>query len=123
VRSPAAESDAYFAARPWPSRLGAWASKQSRSIGSRAALEAAVAAAARRFGTPDPATAAEDGTDYAIPRPPHWGGYRLWAESVELWQQGTSRIHDRFFWSRQLTPSGGAQDYEPGPWSVTRLQP
>jgi len=122
VRSPPAESDAYFASRPWPSRLAAWASAQSRSIGSRAALVAAVAAAARRFGTPNPAVPGNAGADYAIPRPPHWGGYRLWAENVELWQEGKSRIHDRFFWSRQLA-AGGAQGFAPGPWSVIRLQP
>jgi pyridoxamine 5'-phosphate oxidase len=122
VRSPRAESDAYFASRPWPSRIAAWASAQSRGIGSRAALIGAVAAAAKRFGTPNPAEAAEDGVDYAIARPPHWGGYRLWAQEVELWQEGKSRIHDRYLWSRKLT-AGGAHGFEPGPWSVTRLQP
>jgi pyridoxamine 5'-phosphate oxidase len=122
VRSPPAESDAYFAARPWPSRLSAWASEQSRRIGSRAALIARVAAAARRFGTPNPADLAEESGDYAIARPSHWGGYRLWAESVELWQEGKSRIHDRYLWSRKLTPDA-AQGFEAGPWSVTRLQP
>jgi len=122
VRSPPAASDAYFASRPWPSRLAAWASAQSHSIGSRAALVAAVAAAARRFGTPNPAEPAKDGVDYAIARPPHWGGYHLWAENVELWQEGKSRIHDRFCWSRALTPAG-AEGFAAGPWSVTRLQP
>jgi pyridoxamine 5'-phosphate oxidase len=123
VRSPPAESDAYFASRPWPSRLAAWASAQSASIGSRAALVAQVTAAARRFGTPNPADAPKDGADYAIARPPQWGGYRLWAEEVELWQEGKSRIHDRYLWSRELAPGGGAQDFKPGLWSVTRLQP
>jgi pyridoxamine 5'-phosphate oxidase len=123
VRSPTSESDVYFASRPWPSRLAAWASAQSASIGSRAALVAQVSAAAQRFGTPDPAHPPKDNADYAIARPPHWGGYRLWAESVELWQEGKSRIHDRFLWSRKLTAGGGAGDYEPGPWSVVRLQP
>jgi pyridoxamine 5'-phosphate oxidase len=122
VRSPAAESDAYFASRPWPSRVAAWASEQSRRIGSRAELVAAVAAAAKRFGTPDPAEPAKEGSDYAIARPPHWGGYRLWAEEVELWQEGKSRIHDRLFWSRALAPES-KQGFVPGPWSVTRLQP
>jgi pyridoxamine 5'-phosphate oxidase len=122
VRSPAAESDAYFASRPWPSRIAAWASEQSRRIGSRAELIAAVAATARRFGTPDPAAAPNAGADYAIARPPHWGGYRLWAEEVELWQEGKSRIHDRFLWSRKLA-ADAAQGFLPGPWSVARLQP
>jgi pyridoxamine 5'-phosphate oxidase len=123
VRSPSTESDVYFASRPWPSRLAAWASAQSASIGSRAALVAQVSAAARRFGTPNPAEPPKDGADYAIARPPHWGGYRLWVENVELWQEGKSRIHDRFLWSRKLTAGGGAQDFEPGAWAVVRLQP
>jgi pyridoxamine 5'-phosphate oxidase len=123
VRSPSTESDVYFASRPWPSRLAAWASAQSASIGSRAALVAQVSAAARRFGTANPADPPKDGADYAIARPPHWGGYRLWAENVELWQEGKSRIHDRFLWSRKLTAGAGAQEFEPGPWTVVRLQP
>jgi pyridoxamine 5'-phosphate oxidase len=122
TRSPPAESDAYFASRPWPSRIAAWASQQSRPIGSRADLVAAVAAAARRFGAPNPADAPPPGVDFNIARPPHWGGYRLWAESVELWQEGKSRIHDRYSWSRKLVP-GGALGFTPGPWSVVRLQP
>ena len=122
VLSPAAESDAYFASRPWPSRIAAWASLQSRPIGSRADLIAAVAAAAQRFGTPNPAHPAQDGKDFKIARPPHWGGYRLWAENVELWQEGKSRIHDRFFWTRTLLPDGSG-GFTGGAWSVTRLQP
>jgi pyridoxamine 5'-phosphate oxidase len=122
TRSPPAESDAYFASRPWPSRIAAWASAQSRPIASRAALVAAVAATAARFGTPNPADPAPEGADFSIARPPHWGGYRLWAESVELWQEGRSRIHDRFAWQRKLVP-GAAQGFTCGPWSVARLQP
>ena len=121
TRSPAAESDAYFASRPWPSRVAAWASEQSRPIATRADLVAAVAAAARRFGTPDPADPPR-GLDFSIARPPHWGGYRLWAQSVELWQEGRSRIHDRFCYTRKLT-AGGAADFTSGPWSIVRLQP
>src|SRR5580704_10985240 len=68
TRSPPAESDAYFASRPWPSRIAAWASQQSRPIGSRADLVAAVAAAARRFGTPNPADAVQEGVDFSIAR-------------------------------------------------------
>jgi pyridoxamine 5'-phosphate oxidase len=122
TRSPAAESDAYFASRPWPSRIGAWASNQSRPIASRAALAAAVGAAAKRFGTPDPATAQEAGKDFPIARPPHWGGFRLWAQSVELWQEGTARIHDRWRWSRTLS-AAGPDDFSGGPWALERLQP
>ncbi|HEV7446034.1 MAG TPA: pyridoxamine 5'-phosphate oxidase, partial [Steroidobacteraceae bacterium] len=96
VRSPEADSDAYFASRPWQSRLGAWASAQSEPVGSRKDLHAAVAKVAQRFGTPLPDTAtAQTAADILIPRPPHWGGYQLWAESVELWVEGEARIHDR----------------------------
>lgn len=122
TRSPPAESDAYFASRPWPSRIAAWASQQSRPIGSRADLVAAVTAAARRFGTPNPADPAPEGVDFSIARPPHWGGFRLWAENVELWQEGRSRIHDRFSFTRKLV-AGGPDGFTPGPWSVVRLQP
>jgi pyridoxamine 5'-phosphate oxidase len=122
TRSSAAESDRYFASRPWPSRIGAWASDQSRPIASRAALTAAVNATARRFGTPDPTTAQGAGQDFPIARPPHWGGFRLWAESVELWQEGTARIHDRFRWTRTLDPAG-PENFSGGAWSLVRLQP
>ena len=92
-------------------------------VDPRAALESAVAAAARRFGTPTPgAKGADAPSDIAIPRPPHWGGYRLWADAVELWVQGEARIHDRARWTRTLTPAAG-DALATGPWSVTRLQP
>ncbi|MCP5339819.1 MAG: pyridoxamine 5'-phosphate oxidase [Steroidobacteraceae bacterium] len=126
LRAPAAESDAYFATRPWQRRIGAWASAQSQPVGSRAQLEADVAAVARRFGVPVPGP--EDRADdpgVSIPRPPFWGGYHVWAEAVELWVEGESRIHDRARWTRSLTPGSGdgAEAFRPGPWSVTRLQP
>jgi pyridoxamine 5'-phosphate oxidase len=123
TRSPQKESDAYFALRPWPSRLGAWASAQSEPVESRAALRASLAAVARRFGVPVPAGGNEGQTPSPpIPRPPHWGGYRLHARAVELWVEGEARIHDRARWSRPLTIG---DDGEPsvGPWSATRLQP
>jgi len=123
LQAPGADSDAYFASRPWPSRLGAWASQQSEPIASREQLLESVAAAAERFGTPLPGqAAAESELDIAIPRPPHWGGYHLWAESVELWVEGESRVHDRACWTRKLTelPIGY---FEAGPWTATRLQP
>jgi pyridoxamine 5'-phosphate oxidase len=56
-----------------------------------------------------------------IARPPHWGGYQLWAEAVELWVEGSARIHDRARWVRTLRPQDDG--FEPGPWSVSRLQP
>jgi pyridoxamine 5'-phosphate oxidase len=123
VQAPAADSDAYFASRPWQSRIGAWASEQSSPIGSREALQKAVACTAERFGVPDPGNAAGEGhSDFVIPRPPHWGGYHLWADSVELWVEGEGRIHDRALWTRELTPEADGF-FGAGPWSVTRLQP
>jgi pyridoxamine 5'-phosphate oxidase len=127
VKGPAADSDAYFASRPWQSRLGAWASAQSEPVSSRKDLEIALAKTAERFGTPPPDTAAGAGTDYAIPRPPHWGGFRLWADSVELWVEGDARIHDRARWTRKLSRRADANTSETlidaGSWTVTRLQP
>lgn len=123
VPAPAAASDAYFASRPWQSRIGAWASEQSAPIASREAMRKAVTSTAERFGVPDPGQVTADGTaDFAIPRPPHWGGYHLWADSVELWVEGEARIHDRARWTRELTPRADGF-FEAGPWSATRLQP
>jgi pyridoxamine 5'-phosphate oxidase len=120
--APASDSDAYFASRSWDKRLGARASAQSEPVASRAALEAAVAEEARRLGTPLPGTAGVDeNLQVSIPRPAHWGGYRLWADTIELWAEGAARIHDRARWTRTLEARAGA--FTPGAWSVTRLQP
>ncbi len=118
-----AENDAYFATRPWQSRLGAWASEQSQPVGSRHAIERNVAAVARRFGIPydGPGTPEPDQVAVDVPRPPHWGGFRLYADAVELWAEGEFRIHDRARWTRTLPDQPGmGSDI---PWSVTRLQP
>ena len=123
VQAPAAASDAYFASRPWQSRVGAWASEQSAPIASREAMQKAITSTAERLGVPDPIQAATEGsTDFEIPRPPHWGGYHLWADSVELWVEGEARIHDRARWIRELTPEADGF-FSAGPWSATRLQP
>jgi pyridoxamine 5'-phosphate oxidase len=116
VKTPSADSDAYFASRAVESRIGAWASHQSQPVASRADLLKAVEVAAKRFG-PNSA-----GGEITLPRPPHWGGFRLWAESVELWVEGAARIHDRVRWTRTLTPRGESQ-FDTGPWAATRLQP
>ena len=118
VRAPAADSDAYFASRAIESRVGAWASKQSEPISSRQQLLDSVAAAEKRFGVSDGAA----GKDTQVPRPPHWGGFRLWADAVELWVEGDARIHDRARWTRTLT-AGGGDPFDTGPWTATRLQP
>ena len=108
VRSPAAESDEYFATRALDSRIGAWASLQSQPLDARRTLLKRVASEAARFGT-------------HVPRPPHWGGYRLWPESVELWIEGPFRVHDRARWTRTVEAAEGG--IRPGPWSATRLFP
>ena len=93
------ESDAYFAARPRASQIAAWTSQQSQPIASRGALEAQYQATLERF----------DGSD--VPRPPHWGGFRLVPERIEFWQGGKDRLHDRYVYQ-----------YTNG-WSRVRLQP
>lgn len=120
--SPDAESDAYFASRALQSRIGAWASAQSQPIESRERLRAAVAEVARRFGIDPGSAAADTAPDVAVGRPPHWGGYRLWAEAVELWVAGAARIHDRARWTRSLTRLADGR-MEVGGWTATRLQP
>ncbi|ORE98995.1 pyridoxamine 5'-phosphate oxidase [Aurantimonas sp. 22II-16-19i] len=97
-----AEADAYYASRPRVSRLGAWASQQSRPLESRAQLQAEV----DRLD----ATYAED----EIPRPPHWSGFRLMPLSIEFWQDGAFRLHDRIVFTR---------DSLDAPWDIVRLYP
>lgn len=96
-----AVSDAYFAARPRGSRVGAWTSDQSRPIADRAALDAHADEVAARFGPDDD-----------VPRPPTWGGYRLVPDAVELWQGRPNRLHDRLQWLR-----------DGNGWTLQRLQP
>jgi len=103
-----ADSDRYWATRPPEARAAAAASRQSRPLASRAELLARVAEEAERSGE-------------EAARPPRWGGYRVWAERVELWVGQPARVHDRARWSRELTPAGGG--YAGGPWRATRLMP
>ena len=105
-----AESDAYFASRHPDSRLGAWASDQSEPIASRAELVARYETMKTRFG---------DGS--AAPRPPHWGGYRLWIARVELWASRPHRLHDRVVWERTLVRNGDG--FRGDAWRATRLMP
>jgi pyridoxamine 5'-phosphate oxidase len=118
-----AESEAYFRTRAWQSRLGAWASEQSEPVRSRRELEDKVAAAARRFGIPyaGPGSPEPSMVSAEVPRPEHWGGYRLMADAVELWVEGEFRIHDRARWTRTLAATGSAAPSSP--WQATRLQP
>ena len=87
-----AEADTYFASRPRVSRLGAWASDQSRPLASRAILEARLAEYEARF------------PGEAIPRPPHWSGYRVLPRYFEFWQNMEFRLHDRVTFTQ--TPDG-----------------
>ncbi len=100
VRVPAAESDAYFAERPRGSQLGAWASAQSSEVASATELQQAYAAAEHRFAGRD------------VPRPEHWGGFRILPESMEFWQGQPSRMHDRLLY----------RPWADG-WRITRLAP
>ena len=106
--APEEDSDRYWNTRPLDARIAAIASDQSRPIASRAAMLAKVEETARRVG----AVAA---------RPPRWGGYRVWAERVELWVGQPARVHDRAAWIRQLAPVDGG--FAGGRWTATRLQP
>lgn len=119
LRSPAAESDAYFATRHWRSQLNAWSSEQSRPLAEFAELERRAAERAAELGF-DPAQGPSAGA--RVPRPPHWGGYRLWLDALELWIEGTSRFHERVRYERRLTPLGAA-GFDVGKWSWQRLQP
>ena len=95
-----AEADAYYASRARISRLGAWASEQSRPLPARAVLEARVAEAAARY------------PGETIPRPPHWSGYRVLPARFEFWQDMPFRLHDRTVFTR-----------EPDGWQVSKLFP
>ncbi|MEM7279059.1 MAG: pyridoxamine 5'-phosphate oxidase [Pseudomonadota bacterium] len=121
-RSPANESDAYFASRPWRSQIGAGASDQSRPIESRDALLAKVRTHANAQGAPDPTNNNSEPAQLSIQRPSNWGGIRLWVAAIELWVDGEARIHDRFRWERNLeTFDSGV--YSAGAWHAQRLQP
>lgn len=100
TREDGAAADAYYSSRSLPSRIGAWASKQSQPLGSRAELLGEVAKVTAQKGlNPD--------------RPPYWGGFRIVPTEIEFWADGAHRLHDRFRWRT----SGGAN------WQIDRLHP
>lgn len=94
------ESDTYFHSRPVGSRLGAWASPQSQKITDRSVLEQALENVTAEYA------------ETAIPRPPHWGGYRVIPSSIEFWQGRSSRLHDRILYEQV-----------DGVWQISRLAP
>lgn len=94
------ESDAYFFSRPVSSRIGAWASPQSETINARDILEKNVKKLSAQFGE-------------AVPRPVHWGGYRVLPKLIEFWQGRSSRLHDRIQYTKQQDNS----------WKIERLAP
>jgi pyridoxamine 5'-phosphate oxidase len=96
-----AESDGYFSLRPWESRLGAWASQQSEVIESRDILEKRLEKLKSEYA------------DLTVPRPPHWGGFRLIPDRLEFWQGRPSRLHDRLCYRR----------LKEGKWLRERLSP
>ena len=97
------ESDDYFATRPWGSQIGAWASHQSSPLASRAELEQRVKGASQKW---------PEGT--AVPRPAHWGGYRVTPINIEFWQGRYSRLHDRLRYERANTTAN---------WELNRYYP
>ncbi len=99
TRIAAAESDTYFTGRPRGHQIGAWASRQSEVVADRATLEAQVETVEARF--PE-----------VVPRPPHWGGYRIHPDRLEFWRNRDDRVHDRVAY--RLTPDG---------WTIQRLSP
>lgn len=118
VKSPAAESDAYFRTRPALSQLNAWASAQSEPLADRAALRAK----ADRLASELRGDASGGGAEPKYPRPPHWGGFRLWIRALEFWIEGDGRFHERVRYERSLT-AAEAGAFEPGVWSRQPLQP
>jgi pyridoxamine 5'-phosphate oxidase len=102
ARTTAAESDEYFQSRPFESRIGASISPQSHPVASRAELEQRYAEMLQKHAQ-----------DPVVPRPSHWGGYRVTPDAIEFWQGRKSRLHDRLLYTKQAD----------GTWSRARLAP
>ena len=119
LQSPDQENDTYFASRHLGSQVGAWASNQSNPVEDREALDGQFKKILDRFNlTSESITRNEQ----KIPRPPNWGGYRLWIEEIEFWLNQKDRLHDRLHFRRALTISSEGIETEKK-WTVKRLQP
>lgn len=119
TRSPAPESDRYFEGRPLVSQINAWVSAQSQAIDDPGALIAASREKARELGVEDLADAPASAR---VPRPPHWGGFRIWIDALEFWTEGDHRFHDRAAFTRTLE-LGSDGSYTGSAWSHVHLQP
>lgn len=124
VRSPEAESDAYFKTREWGSQLSAWGSDQSEELKSRQAMMQQLRERAAGLGlsVSDDLQSLTNTEVPNIDRPAHWGGIRIWASAIELWVEGRDRIHDRGAWKRDLSKAS-EYEFNVTPWVGRRLQP
>jgi pyridoxamine 5'-phosphate oxidase len=110
---PEEESDRYFATRPRGSQLGAWASEQSQPVPTRESLDQELQKVEKKF------------KDMDVPRPPHWGGYRLIPDRIEFWVDREDRMHDRILYEKNTTvaSSGTKTENDENNWTLTRLAP
>ena len=116
VYSPSSESDEYFASRNRGSQISAWGSNQSQPVESRSELIKQMNNKLDEFDSSGTSNEKE------IPRPPHWGGIRVWAHEIELWMDGEDRVHDRARWTRKLEINQD-NSFSTSKWIGTRLQP
>ena len=116
VFSPSSESDEYFSSRNRGSQISAWGSNQSQPVESRSELIKQMNNKLDEFDSSGTRNEKE------IPRPPHWGGIRVWAHEIELWMDGEDRVHDRARWTRKLEINQD-NSFSTSKWIGTRLQP